>query len=96
MDNKESGLTYYYYGINANLSKGLNGKYGPILQNVTSWQMGETASVTLDMENHEITWFKDKKKLGTLEIEKDKTYYPAISLVGGNGKNRQEFKLTFD
>ncbi len=96
MDSRESGLTYYYYGSNANLSKGLNGKYDPLYHGVKSWKIGETVKVTLDMEKHEITWFKDGKKMGTLDVEENKTYYAAICVNGASKTDRHEFKLSFD
>ncbi len=91
LDSPCTGLTYYYYGSNGYLGKGENGRYGSKVSNLNAWKMNETIKVTLDLINYKITWYRDGKKMGTLDVEKGYTYFPAICLNGN-----QKFKLSFD
>ncbi len=52
------------------------------VKNVGLWYKGETVEVIVNFETNFITFKKDGKELGKLELEGDKTYYGGIATPG--------------
>ncbi len=52
------------------------------VKNVGLWYKGETVEVIVDFETNFITFKKDGKELGKLELDGDKTYYGGIATPG--------------
>ncbi len=91
------GLSYTYYGCSGGLMA-MHLPKGKDRKNMIHeksegaiWEAGQTVKIELDLENHKISFEKDNLFMGYIEIEKGKTYYPAISV-----KDDHDFKLTFD
>ncbi len=61
----------------------------------SDWKKGETVTITLDMDNRKISFWKGGKILGgPIQIEKG-TYHPVISVKGWTDDAYQMFKLSF-
>ncbi len=78
LNSKEVGTSYYYRGSGSNLNKGENGKVIVKVSSCGGWATGQTITLFLDCEEGKLTFWMDKKKLGTLQIVKNAKYYPAM------------------
>ncbi len=79
MNSKEVGKSYYYHGRNGGiLRKGEGGSSTNLVSNCGAWEKGKTVTIFLDCQEAKVTFWRDQKKLGTLEIEKGVKYYPAM------------------
>ncbi len=61
------------------------------------WKKGEIVTVELDIKKWKLTFSKNDKVLGTVEIEEGKDYYPAVSVAGVvRYGDYQEYQLLVD
>ncbi len=79
MHSKEAGNSYYYYGYSDGkaLCSATGGSETKV-QKCSEWKNGDTITLFLDCEDGKITFWRNKERLGTLEIEKGTRYYPAM------------------
>ncbi len=76
---KEVGISYQYFGNGGSIKK-YDGIDVTVKSGITTWEKeGEAVTVLLDCDNWKMTWWLGEKKLATIEIEKNKKYYPAFS-----------------
>ncbi len=58
-----------------------------IIQNCGAWEKGNVVTIFLDCDEAKVTFWRDEKKLGTLEIDQNAKYYPALEECCCNGKS---------
>ena len=49
---------------------------------VTNWEDGEIIKICLDCELWKVTFYLNNKMLFTMDIDKNKTYYPSVAMCG--------------
>ncbi len=85
------GKSYYYYGQGGTLCIGKDGKQKEVVKDCGAWAKGNTVTIFLDCDESKITFWRDEKKLGTLEIDRNVKYYPAMAgcycMDGGKSKS---------
>ncbi len=75
-----AGDCYYYGSTSKCLGKSENGSNTKIITGLTAWTDGQVLTIALDCDENKIGFWKDKTKLGVMDIKKGQTYYPAMAM----------------
>ncbi len=78
MNSKDVGKSYYYYGRDSPSLCSATGGNETKVQKCNEWKSGQTVTILLDLEEGKISFWGNENKLGTLSIEKNLKYYPAL------------------
>ncbi len=87
MHNTDAGLSYFY----GNHFKALVMKKGSsstkeLVKGLTKIEDGQVITILLDCVRWKMTWWKEEVRLGTVDIEKNKKYFPAMCCCGCNSE----------
>ncbi len=62
-----------------------------LVSSLPPWQVGEVVTIVLDCQKWKMYFWKNETRLGAIDIEKGKTYYPAFACCSCSKKS--DFKL---
>ncbi len=93
LEDKACAPSFYYDGHNGLLGRGVKDVRGgeKLKSNVAKWEKGQTVTVLLDLDVGKMTFWLEKNKLGSMDVKKGPTYYPAFCTCTHLG--RVDFRL---
>ncbi len=81
--NASAGLSYFFNRERTQLEYAENGSRTPTVKNLAFKRDAPfTVAIALDCEGWKISFWVDDKKLGSIEMRNNQTYYPAVIACG--------------